>query len=122
MAVFVAVQDPLDCTAMVLLAGLANPWVAVKARLFDERVKEPGESVSVTPTVLVVFPAVTEMVAVLVWVETFPRSTLAIIVPLPEPEVVLSLSQAALTLAVQLLFAVTLTDWLAGLEPPDTPV
>lgn len=107
---------------MVLLAGLANPWVAVKARLFDERVREPGESVSVTATVLVVFPAVTEMVAVLVWVETFPRSTLAIIVPLPEPEVVLSLSQPALTLAVQLLFAVMLTDWLAGLEPPDTPV
>ncbi len=107
---------------MALLAGLANPWVAVKARLFDERVKEPDVSVSVTPIVLVVLPAVTEMVALLICVETFPRSTLAIIVPLPEPEVVFNLSQAALTLAVQVPFAVTFTDWLAGLELPDTPV
>lgn len=107
---------------MVLLDGFAKPCVAVKARLFDERVKEPSESVRVTPRVLVVFPAVTERLAVLVLADTLPRSTLAMIVPLPEPEVVLNLSQGAVTPAVQLPFAVTVTDWLAGLDPPDMPV
>lgn len=104
-----AVQDPLDSTVMSLLGGFPEAWVAVKARLLDERVKEPVETVSVTLTVFVVFPAITVMVPVWVVPARPPRLTLARIMPLPEPEVVLNLSQAALTLAVQVLFEVTIT-------------
>lgn len=50
------------------------------------------------------------MVPVLVVPDTLPRLTLAIIVPFPEPEFVLNLIQAVLTLAVQVPFAVTVTD------------
>jgi len=104
----VAVQDPLDCTVMSLLDGF-EPWVAVKARSLDERVKEPVASVSVTPTVFVMFPAVTVMVPVWGVPTRPPRFTPAIIVPLPEPEVVLNLIHAALALAVQVPFEVTVT-------------
>lgn len=48
--------------------------------------------------------------------------TLAVMTPLPLPEVGLSVSQTTSSLAVQLPFDVTVTDWLAGLEPPCTPV
>lgn len=118
----VTVHAPFELMVRFFGAGSAESWVAVKERLFDERVKEPVDSIRVTPTVLVVLPAVTEMAAVLVFADISARSTFATIVPLPVPEVLFNLSQAALTLAVQLPFAVTVTDWLAGLEPPDTPV
>ena len=45
---------------------------------------------------------------------------LAEMVRFPDPEVGLSVSQAALSLAVQLPFESTAIDWLVGLELPDT--
>jgi hypothetical protein len=64
-------------------------------------VNEAAETVRVTWTVLVVPPAVTVMRALCVPTERFPRSTFAEIDPLPEPEVGLSVSQVALSLAFQ---------------------
>jgi hypothetical protein len=72
-------------------------------------INEAAETVRVTLRVLVVPPLVTVMVAVFVPTEAFPRLTLAEMVPLPEPEVGLSVSQGALSLAVQFPFEVTVT-------------
>jgi hypothetical protein len=117
-----AVQDPFDVTVSDWLAGLATPWVAVKVRLLGDTVNEAAETVRVTLTVLVVPPPVTVMVAVFVPTRALANMILAVIVPLPVPVVGLRVSQTASSLAVQLPFDVTVTDRLAGLEPPCTPV
>jgi hypothetical protein len=96
--------------------------VAVKARLPGDMVNEVAETVKVTLTFFTVPPPVTVIVAVCVPTETPPRLMLAERVPFPDPEVGLSVSQAALSLAVQLPFEVTVRDWLVGLELPDTTV
>ena len=75
----------------------------------------------VTLTVPVLPPPVTVMVPVFVPTDALPRLILAVMEPLPVPEVGLRVSQAVLLLAVQLPFDVTVTDWLAGLLPPCTP-
>jgi hypothetical protein len=121
-ALSVTVQDPFDVTVRDWLGGLAAPWVAVKVRLLGDTVNEAAETVRVTLTVLVVPPPVTVIVAVFVPTRALAKMILAAIVPLPLPEVGLSVSQTASSLAVQLPFDVTVTDWLAGLEPPCTPV
>jgi hypothetical protein len=95
--------------------------VAVKLRLVWFTVSDAAETVSVTLTVLVVSPPVTVMVALLVPTAALSRLTFAAMVPFPEPEVGLTVSQDVLLLAVQLPFDVTVSDWLDGLVPPWTP-
>jgi hypothetical protein len=75
-------------------------------------------NVSVTFTVRVMPPPVTVMVAVLLprlAVEVF---TLAVIVPLFEPDVGLSDNQEASSLAVHVWFEVTATVWFVGFAAP----
>jgi hypothetical protein len=79
-------------------------------RLLGDTVSEAAETVRVTATVLVVPPPVTVMVALFVPTAALARLMLAAMVPFPEPEVGLKVSQAALSLAVQLPFDVTVTD------------
>lgn len=85
-------------------------------------VNEAAETVRVTLTFLIVLPPVTVMAAVCVPTGTPPRLMLAEMVPFPDPEVGLSVSQPALSFAVQLPFEFTVIDWLAGLELPNTAV
>lgn len=85
-------------------------------------VNEAAETVRVTLTVFAVPPLVTVMAAVCVPTGTPARLILTEMVPFPDPEVGLSVSQPALSLAVQLPFELTVMDWLAGLELPDTAV
>ena len=94
----------------------------MKVRLAGDMVNEAAETVRATLTFLTVPPPVTVMVAVCVPTKTPPRLILAEMVPFPDPEVGFSVSQAALSLAVQLPFELTIIDWLAGLELPDTAV
>lgn len=89
--------------------------------MLGDTVSGAAETARVTLTVLVVPPPVTVMVALFVPVAALPRLTLAVIVPLPEPEVGLRVSHEVLLLAVQLPFDVTVIDWLAGLLPFCTP-
>ena len=117
-ALSLAVQDPFDVTVSDWLVGFAAPWVAANERLPGDTVKEAAVTVSVTLTVLVVPPPVTVMVAVFVPTRALAKMILAAIVPLPLPEVGLRVSQTASSLAVQLPFDVTVTDWLVGLELP----
>jgi hypothetical protein len=75
-------------------------------------------NVSVTFTVLVIPPPVTVITALLVprlAVEVF---TLAVMVPLLEPDAGLTVNQEALSLAVQDPFDVTVRDWLVGFAAP----
>lgn len=117
-----AVHVPVASNVMVWDNGLAAPCVAVKARFPGVTVNEGAATVRVTWTVLVVPPAVTVIAAVFVPTEALSGLTLAEMVPLPEPEVGFNVSQAALSLAVQFPFEVTIIPWLAGVEPPCTPV
>jgi hypothetical protein len=74
--------------------------------------------VSVTFTVRVIPPPVTVIIALLlprVAVEVF---TLAVRVALFEPEVWLSDSQDALSLAVHVWFELTVTVWFVGFAAP----
>ena len=74
--------------------------------------------VSVTFIVREIPPPVTVMTAVLVprlAVEVF---TLAVIVPLLEPDVGLTDNQEALSLAVHVPFELTVMGWLAGFAAP----
>jgi hypothetical protein len=48
--------------------------------------------------------------------------TLAVIVPLFEPDVGLTVSHDALSLAAQAWLELTVTDWLAGFAAPCVPV
>jgi hypothetical protein len=82
----------------------------VNVRLLGDTVSEAAETVRVTLTVLVVPPPVTVIVALFVPTTALPRLTLAVMVASPEPDVGLMESQAALSLAVQLPFDVTVTD------------
>lgn len=75
----------------------------------------------VTLTVLVVPPPVTVILPLFVPTDALPRLMLAVMVPLPEPDVGVRVNHDVLLLAVQLPFDVTATDWLAGLVPPCTP-
>ena len=93
----------------------------VNVRLVGDTVSEAAATVRVTLAVLVVPPPVTVMVALLVPRAALRRLMLAVMVPLPEPEVGLTVSHDVLLLAVQLPFDVTVTDWLGGLDPPWTP-
>ncbi len=85
-------------------------------------VNEAAETIRVTLTFLTVPPPVTMMAAVCVPTGTSPRLMLAEMVPFPDPEVGLSVSQLALSLAVQLPVELTVIDLLAGLELPDMAV
>lgn len=91
-------------------------------RLPGDMVNEAAETVRVTVTFLTAPPPVTVMAAVCVPTGTPPRLMLAETVPFPDPEVGLSVSQLALSLAVQVPFEVTVIDWLAGLGLPDMAV
>lgn len=73
---------------------------------------------SVTVPVLVIPPPLTVMTAVLVPRLAVEVLTLTVMVPLFEPDVGLTVSQEALSLAVQDPFDVTVTDWFAGLAAP----
>jgi hypothetical protein len=72
----------------------------------------------VTETVLATPPLVTVIVALFVPTAADDRATLVTMDPLPVPDVGLRVSQVALLLAVQLLFDVTVTVWVAGFVPP----
>jgi hypothetical protein len=74
--------------------------------------------VSVTETVLATPPLVTVIVALFVPTAADDRATLVTMDPLPLPDDGLRVSQVALLLAVQLLFDVTVTVWVAGFVPP----
>ena len=95
--------------------------MAVNERLVGDTVSETAETVRVTLTVLVVPPPITVMVALVVPAVAPARETLAVSVPLPDPDGGLRVSHEALLLVVQLPFDVTVTDWLAGLAPPCVP-
>jgi hypothetical protein len=84
-------------------------------------VNDAAETVRGTVTVLVAPPPVTVMVALFVPTAALPRLMLAVMAPLPDPDVGLRLSHDALLLAVQFPFDVTVTDWFAGLVPPCAP-
>lgn len=73
-------------------------------------VKEGAETVNVTVTVLIVPPPVTLMTALLIPTIAVAKSTLAVTVPLPDPEAGLIVSHALLLLAVQVPFEVMVTD------------
>lgn len=75
-------------------------------------------SVSVTLTVLVIPPPVTVIVAVLLPRLTFAVFTLAVIVPLVEPDVGLIDNQEALSLTVHVPFELTVTVWFVGFAAP----
>jgi hypothetical protein len=75
-------------------------------------------TVNVTAAVLVTPPLVTVIVAWFGPTAADARVTLAAIDPLPLPDEGLRVSQGTLLLAVQLLFDVTVTLWLAGFVPP----
>jgi hypothetical protein len=75
-------------------------------------------NVSVTVMVLVIPPPVTVMVAVLLPRLAFAVFTLAVTVPLFEPDVGLSDNQEALSLAVHVWFELTETVWLTGFAAP----
>jgi len=79
-------------------------------RLLGDKVNEAAETVSVTPTVLVVLPAVTVIVPLLLPTDALLRLTLAVTVRFPDPDVGLRVSHETLLLAVQLPFDVTVTD------------
>jgi hypothetical protein len=71
-------------------------------------------NVRVTFTVLVIPPPVTVMAAWLLPGLAVDVFTLAVIVPLFEPDVGLTVNHDALSLAVHVPFELTVTDWLAG--------
>ncbi|OQW31273.1 MAG: hypothetical protein A4E20_14805 [Nitrospira sp. SG-bin2] len=75
-------------------------------------------NVSVTLTVLVIPPPVTVIVAELLPRLAFAVFTLAVIVPLVEPDVGLSDNQVAPSLAVHVWLELTETVWLAGFAAP----
>ncbi len=83
--------------------------------------REMPATVSVTAVVLVTPPLVTVIVAWFGPTTADARVTLAAIDPLPLPDEGLRVSQGTLLLAVQLLFDMTVTLWLAGFGPPCTP-
>jgi hypothetical protein len=58
------------------------------------------------------------MVAVLLPRLAFAVFTLAVIVPLLEPDDGLTVNQEALSLAVQVWFELTVTVWVAGFAAP----
>ena len=76
-------------------------------------------SVSLTLTVLVIPPPVTVIVAILLLprlaVDVF---TLAVTVPLFEPDVGVSDNQVTSSLAVHVWFEVTVTVWFVGFAAP----
>ncbi len=82
-----AVHVWLELTETVWLAGFAAPCVAVKERLLGDRVTEAAVTVRVTLTVLVVPPAVTVIVPLLLPTDALLRLMLAVIVPFPDPDV-----------------------------------
>jgi len=75
-------------------------------------------NVSVTLTVLVIPPPVTVIVAELLPRLAFAVFTLAVIVPLVEPDVGLSDNQEAPSLAVHVWLELTETVWFAGFAAP----
>jgi hypothetical protein len=75
-------------------------------------------SVSVTLTVLVIPPPVAVIVAVLLPRLAFAVFTLAVIVPLVEPDVGLIDNQEALSLTVHVPFELTVTVWFVGFAAP----
>lgn len=75
---------------------------------------------SVTFTVLVIPPPVTVIADVLLPILAVAVFTLAVTIPLPEPDVGLTVNHDALSLAVQVPFDVTETDWFTGLAAPWT--
>jgi hypothetical protein len=75
-------------------------------------------NVRFTVTVRVTPPLVTVMFAVWFPVVRFAVFTLAVIVPLLDPEVGLMVSQEAVLLAVHEPVEVTVTGWLTGLAAP----
>jgi hypothetical protein len=83
-----------------------------------EAVNDAADTVSVTELVLDTPPLVTVIVALFEPTAADDRVTLAAMDPLPLPDDGLRVSQAALLLAVQLPFELTVTVWLAGFVPP----
>lgn len=75
-------------------------------------------NVSVTLAVLVIPPPVTVIVAVLLPRLAFAVFTLAVMVPLFEPDAGLSDNQEASSLAVQVPFELTVIVWLTGFAAP----
>lgn len=75
-------------------------------------------NVSVTVTILVIPPPVIVMVAVLSPRLAFAVFTMAVMVPLFEPDVTLSDSQEVLSLAVQVPFEVRVIVWFVGFAAP----
>lgn len=109
-ALSLAVHVPLEAIAIDWFAGFAVPCVAVNDRPAGVTVNESAETVSVIVVVLVTPPPVTVMVALFVPTAALARFTFAVSVPLPDPEVGLTVSHDALLLAVQLPSDVTETD------------
>lgn len=108
-ALSLAVHVPVELSVMVWGDGFAPPCVAVKVRFPGATVNEAAVTVRVTSTALVVPPAVTVMVALFVPTDALSRLTCAEMVPLPDPEVGLKVSQVALSVAVQFPFEVIVT-------------
>jgi hypothetical protein len=109
-AFLLTVHVPLELTITDWFAGFAAPCVAVNERLVGVTVNEGAETVSVTVAVLVIPPPVTVMVALLVPATAVAKFTLAVRVPLPDPEAGLTVSHEPLLLAVHVSFEVTVTD------------
>jgi hypothetical protein len=109
-AFLLTVHVPLELTVTDWFAGFAAPCVAVNVRLVGVTVNEGAETVSVTVAVLVIPPPVTVMVALLVPARAVAKFTLAVTVPLPDPEAGLTVSHEPPLLAVHVPFEVTVTD------------
>ena len=75
-------------------------------------------NVSVTFTVLVIPPAVTVMVPELIPRLALAVFTIAVMEPLPVPDVGLTDNQEALSLAVHVPLEVMVADWFAGFAAP----
>lgn len=75
-------------------------------------------NVSVTLAVLVIPPPVTVIVPVWFPIARLAVFTLAVMVPLLEPDAGLSDNQEASSLAVHVWFELTETVWLAGFAAP----
>ena len=73
---------------------------------------------SVTLTVLVIPPPVTVIVAGLLPKLALAVFTMAVIVPLLEPDVGLTVSHVLSLLAVHVPLELTVTDWLGGFAAP----
>ena len=116
-----AVQLLFDVTAMLWLAGFVPPCTPenVTAVGLTVRVGEGGVTVNVTGRETgVALGALTVTRAVYVPAVSEPVVTVAVVDPLPVPEVEERFSQAALSLTVQAPFALMVMVWAAGLAAP----